>query len=215
MTFLLIILILLLAGAAFVLSSRDLRVRHLSRPLYRTFRRILPRMSDTEREALEAGTVWWDGALFRGRPSARALHAIPAPRLTEAEQSFLDNEVETVCAMVDDWRVTRQDLDIPAEAWDYIKTHRFFGMIIPQAYGGLGFSALAHSAVVAKLSTRCSALSVTVMVPNSLGPAELLLHYGTDEQRQYYLPRLARGEEIPCFALTGPLAGSTSVSPGA
>ncbi|GAA0237072.1 acyl-CoA dehydrogenase [Castellaniella daejeonensis] len=212
MTFLLFLLVLLLAAAAFVLANRDLRTRHLSRPLYRTFRRILPRMSDTEREALEAGTVWWEGELFRGRPSARALHAIPAPRLTEAEQAFLDNEVETVCAMVNDWQVTRNDLDIPADAWEYIKTHRFFGMIIPKEYGGLGFSALAHSAVVAKLSTRCSALSVTVMVPNSLGPAELLLHYGTDEQKNHYLPRLARGEDIPAFALTSPWAGSDAAA---
>lgn len=206
------LIVLALIATAIVLSKADLRIRLLSRPIYGVFRKILPRMSDTERDALEAGTVWWDGALFRGRPSARALHAIPAPRLTQEEQDFLDNEVETVCAMVDDWQVTRTDNDLPVVAWEYIKTHRFLAMIIPKEYGGLGFSALAHSAVITKLSTRCSALSVSVMVPNSLGPAELLLHYGTEAQRNHYLPRLARGEEIPAFALTSPWAGSDAAA---
>lgn len=212
MSILLTLIVLILIAAAVVLSQDSLRLRLLSRPLYSLFRRILPRMSDTERDALEAGTVWWDGELFRGRPSVRALHAIPAPRLTQEEQAFLDNEVETACAMVDDWQVTRTDNDLPAEAWEYIKTHRFLAMIIPKEYGGLGFSALAHSAVVTKLSTRCSALSVSVMVPNSLGPAELLLHYGTEDQKNYYLPRLATGEEIPAFALTSPWAGSDAAA---
>ncbi|WP_323018021.1 acyl-CoA dehydrogenase [Castellaniella sp.] len=212
MTVVLLLIILILIALACVLTRRDWRLRFLSRPLYRLFRRILPRMSDTEREALEAGTVWWDGDLFSGRPSARALHAIPAPRLSDEEQSFLDHEVETLCALVRDWQVTRQDLDLPAEAWDYIKTHRFFGMIIPKQYGGLEFSASAHSAVVTRLASRNSALSVTVMVPNSLGPAELLLHYGTEEQKNHYLPRLARGEEIPAFGLTSPWAGSDAAA---
>ena len=212
MTALLILLLLVLAAAAIVLGRDDLRIRHLSRPLYGVFRRILPRMSDTEREALEAGTVWWEGELFRGSPSARALHAIPAPRLSDEERSFLDHEVEALCAMVDDWRVTREDHDLPPEAWEYIKGHGFLGMIIPKSYGGLGFSALAHSAVVLKLSSRSSALSVSVMVPNSLGPAELLLHYGTDEQKDRYLPRLAAGEDIPAFALTSPWAGSDAAA---
>ena len=212
MTALLILLLLVLAAAAIVLGRDDLRIRHLSRPLYGVFRRILPRMSDTEREALEAGTVWWEGELFRGSPSARALHAIPAPRLSDEERSFLDHEVEALCAMVDDWRVTREDHDLPPEAWEYIKGHGFLGMIIPKSYGGLGFSALAHSAVVLKLSTRSSALSVSVMVPNSLGPAELLLHYGTDEQKDRYLPRLAAGEDVPAFALTSPWAGSDAAA---
>jgi acyl-CoA dehydrogenase len=207
-----VVLILIVLAIWAMLSNRAWRVQRLSRPLYATFRRILPRMSDTEREALEAGTVWWDGALFGGRPSARALHAIPAPRLTDEEQSFLDHEVETLCAMVHDWQVTRRDLDLPPEAWDYIKTHRFFGMIIPKTYGGLGFSASAHSAVVTKLASRNSALSATVMVPNSLGPAELLLHYGTEAQKDHYLPRLARGEDIPAFGLTSPWAGSDAAA---
>ncbi len=212
MIFLLIVLVLILAAVAYVLSTPGLRIPYLSRPMYETFRRILPRMSDTEREALEAGTIWWESTLFRGKPSARALHAIPAPRLSEAEQTFLDHQVETLCAMVNDWRVTRHDLDLPPEAWEYIKAERFFGMIIPREYGGLGFSALAHSAVVTKLSSRSSALSATVMVPNSLGPAELLLHYGTQEQKDHYLPRLARGEDIPAFGLTSPWAGSDAAA---
>ena len=212
MTIVLILIVLVLAVSAIVLTQRDWRLKYLSRPLYKQFRRILPRMSDTEREALEAGTVWWDGALFSGRPSARALHAIPAPRLSDEEQSFLDREVETLCAMVHDWQVTRQDLDLPAQAWDYIKTHRFFGMIIPKEYGGLGFSASAHSAVVTRLASRNSALSATVMVPNSLGPAELLLRYGTQAQKDHYLPRLARGEDIPAFGLTSPWAGSDAAA---
>ncbi len=209
---LLILLLLALGAIAFVLSRDELRIRYLSRPIYRLFRKILPRMSDTEREALEAGTVWWEGEIFRGRPSARALHAIPVPRLSDEEQSFLDHEVEALCALVDDWRVSRQDHDLPPEAWDYIKRHGFLGMIIPKDYGGLAFSALAHSAVVAKLSTRSSALSVSVMVPNSLGPAELLLRYGTDAQKNHYLPRLAAGEDIPAFALTSPWAGSDAAA---
>jgi acyl-CoA dehydrogenase len=212
MAILFILIVLIILAAAIVLARRELRLRWLSRPLFRVFRRALPRMSDTEREALEAGTVWWDGALFGGRPSARALHAIPAPRLTGEEQAFLDHEVETLCAMVHDWTVSRQDLDLPRDAWEYIRSHRFFGMIIPKSYGGLGFSAIAHSAVITRLASRNSALSATVMVPNSLGPAELLLHYGTEAQKDHYLPRLARGEDIPAFALTSPWAGSDAAA---
>lgn len=212
MTALLVLLVLVLGAVAFVLSRDDLRIRHLSRPVYRLFRQMLPRMSDTERDALEAGTVWWEGEIFRGRPSARALHAIPVPRLSDEEQAFLDHEVNTLCAMVDDWRISHEDHDLPPEAWEYIKRHGFLGMIIPKDYGGLAFSALAHSAVVAKLSTRSSALSVSVMVPNSLGPAELLLRYGTDAQKSHYLPRLAAGDDIPAFALTSPWAGSDAAA---
>ncbi|HIE55364.1 MAG TPA: acyl-CoA dehydrogenase, partial [Chromatiaceae bacterium] len=132
----------------------------------------------------------------------------PRPHLSEREQAFLDNQVETLCRMLDDWKITHEDQDLPPEVWDYLRQERFFGLIIPQRYGGLGFSAHAHSAVVMKLSSRSIVAAVTVMVPNSLGPGKLLLHYGTRQQQQYYLPRLARGEEIPCFALTGPDAGS-------
>ncbi|MFV3292594.1 acyl-CoA dehydrogenase [Pseudomonas sp. NY11955] len=176
-------------------------------PVFSWFQRTLPPMSQTEREAIDAGTVWWDGELFSGRPDWRTLLAYPAPKLTEEEQAFIDGPTEALCAMVSDWQIG-QDLDLPPAAWAHIKQNGFFALIIPKEYGGKGFSAYAHSQVAMKLATRSGDLASTVMVPNSLGPAELLLHYGTDEQRNHYLPRLARGEEIPCFALTGPLAGS-------
>lgn len=180
----------------------------LTRPLLAWYKKRLPPMSDTEREALEAGTVWWDAALFTGKPDWRQLLGAPKAGVTEEEQAFLDGPVEEFCAMLDDWRIENEWHDLPPEAWEFIKTHRFFGMIIPKEHGGLGFSAQAHSAVVSKVSTRSITAAVTIMVPNSLGPAELLLHYGTDKQKSHYLPRLATGEDIPCFALTGPEAGS-------
>jgi len=168
---------------------------------------MLPRISDTERAALEAGTVWWDADVFSGNPDWRKLLSVPAPRLTPEEQAFLDGPTEELCAMLDDYQIVRHG-DLPPEVWGFIKRQGFWGMIIPKERGGMGFSALAHSAVVTKLSSRSVAASVSVMIPNSLGPAELLLHYGTDEQKDHYLPRLARGEEIPAFALTEPGAGS-------
>lgn len=156
--------------------------------------------------------MWWEGELFRGNPDWCKLLAYPVPTMTAEEQSFMDNEVEQACALVQDWQVTTELNDMSPEAWGYIKERGFFGMIIPKKYGGLGFSAYAHSQIVTKLSTRCSAQSVSVMVPNSLGPAELLLHYGTEEQKSHYLPRLAKGLEIPAFALTSPWAGSDAAS---
>src|SRR6266851_5275100 len=176
------------------------------------YRRILPDMSQTEKEAIDAGTVWWDGDLFSGRPDFDKLLAVPEPRLSAEEQAFLDGPVEELCAMCNDWEITHELQDLPARVWQFIKDQGFLGMIIPKKYGGLGFSALAHSAVVMKLSTRSSAAAISVMVPNSLGPAELLLHYGTDEQKNHYLPRLAKGLEVPCFALTNPEAGSDAAS---
>jgi acyl-CoA dehydrogenase len=184
-----------------------LRRTVLTPALMRFMGKILPRMSDTEREALEAGTVWWDRELFSGRPDWRRLLAFRCADLSERERSFIANETEQLCRMVDDHAVTR-DGDLSSEVWKYIKDKGFMGMIIPEAHGGLGFSAAAQSAVISRVSSRSVAASVTVMVPNSLGPAELLLHYGTEEQKRHWLPRLARGVEVPAFALTEPGAGS-------
>jgi acyl-CoA dehydrogenase len=202
------VLWILFAGLALLFNLRPLRRGLITRHILRVFRRLLPRMSDTEREAIDAGTVWWDGELFSGRPDWQRLLSAPPPRLSDEEQAFLDGPVDRLCAMLDDWTITQELQDLPPEVWQFIKDHGFFGMIIPKRYGGLGFSALAHSDVVTKLTTRSGSAAVTVMVPNSLGPAELLLHYGTEAQKDHYLPRLASGAEIPCFALTGPEAGS-------
>ena len=195
-----------------LLNIDTFRIRFISRPFLRTYRRMLPSMSQTEKDALEAGTVWWDGDLFSGGPDWEKLMSATAPRLSAEEQAFLDGPCEELCRMVDDWDVTHRRADLPPHVWDYLKSKGFFAMIIPKKYGGLQFSAYGHSCVLVKLSSRSGVLASTVAVPNSLGPAELLLHYGTDEQRNYYLPRLARGEEVPCFALTGPRAGSDAGS---
>ena len=186
----------------------DLRVDWISRKLYHFMQQVLPPMTETERTALEAGDVWWEGELFRGKPDWRTLLNYKKPTLTEEEQSFVDNETEELCSMLDDWDIVHKRKDLPPEVWQFIKDKGFLGMIIPKKYGGKGFSALAHSTVVTKIATRSGSAAVTVMVPNSLGPGELLLHYGTDEQKDHYLPRLAEGKEIPCFALTSPVAGS-------
>ena len=207
----LVLLLALATAAAVALNVEPLR-RQVSDRLFAWFRTALPQVSQTEQEALDAGTVWWDGELFSGRPDWRRLLATPRPTLTPEERAFLDGPVEELCAMVDEWRVTHEWHDLPPQVWQFIKEKGFLGMIIPKQFGGLGFSALAHSEVVTKLSSRSGTAAVTVMVPNSLGPAELLLHYGTDEQKAHYLPRLARGEEIPCFGLTGPDAGSDAGS---
>ncbi|RPH53881.1 acyl-CoA dehydrogenase, partial [bacterium] len=174
-------------------------------------RKLLPRMSDTEREALEAGTVWLDGELFSGRPDFRRMLREPWPELTERERAFLDGPVEEACRMVDPWELSKRR-ELPPEVWAFLKRERFFGLTIPQEHGGHAFSALACSTIFAKLASRSLPLSAVVLIPNSVGPAELLLAYGTDEQRRHYLPRLARGEEIPCFALTEPEAGSDAAS---
>jgi len=195
-----------------LLNIRPLRVRLVTRPFLRSYRRLLPSMSATEREALDAGTVWWDGELFTGGPDWRKLMSAKAPALTPEEQAFLDGPCEDLCAMIDDWEVTHVRADLPPEVWSFIKSNGFFAMIIPKRYGGLEFSAYAHSCVLIKIASRSATAASTIAVPNSLGPAELLLHYGTEAQKNHYLPRLARGEEVPCFALTGPRAGSDAAS---
>ncbi len=189
-----------------------LRQRILTRPMLDRVRKILPRMSDTEREALEAGSIWWDAELFSGKPDWKKLLDLQPNRLTPQERSFLDGPTEELCSMLDDWRINFETRVLPEEIWQYMKTNGFLGMIIPEAYGGLGFSASAHSQVVMKIASRSIAAAVTVMVPNSLGPGELLMEYGTSEQKSHYLPRLARGDDIPCFALTSLEAGSDAAA---
>jgi acyl-CoA dehydrogenase len=201
----------LLAGL-WLLNLRPLRKSLITRPFMAAYLKLLPSMSQTEKEALEAGTVWWDGELFTGAPHWPKLLGAKPPRLCEAEQAFLDGPCEELCRMLDEWHITHERGDLPPEVWDFLKSRGFFAMIIPRRYGGLEFSAYAHSCVLAKISSRSPTTASTVAVPNSLGPAELLNHYGTEEQKNYYLPRLARGEEVPCFALTGPRAGSDAAS---
>ncbi|HVN35715.1 MAG TPA: acyl-CoA dehydrogenase [Casimicrobiaceae bacterium] len=207
----------LLVTIAFVILAIPLNVPTLRRKLISDavlgiFRKVMPSMSQTERDAIEAGTVWWDGDLFSGRPDWERLLAIAPPTLTAEEQHFLDHDVEELCAMVTDWETTNVYRDLPPRVWQFIKDRGFLGMAIAKEYGGLGFSAYAHSQVMTKLSTHSGTVSVTVMVPNSLGPGELLAHYGTEQQKRHYLPRLAKGIEIPCFALTNPVAGSDAAS---
>ncbi|MBN7797484.1 acyl-CoA dehydrogenase [Parahaliea mediterranea] len=200
-------LLLPAAAVAVVLNTESLRHSVLTRPVYRLLQQAMPPMSDTEREALEAGTTWWEKDLFSGRPDWDKFAAIRGPRLSEKEQAFLDNEVETLCDMLDEWQVYK-DRDLGEATWDYLKKQGFFGLIIPEEYGGRNFSAYAQSRVMSKIASRSITAAVTAMVPNSLGPGELLMKYGTDAQKQRWLPGLARGEEIPCFGLTGPEAGS-------
>src|SRR6516165_6988966 len=184
----------------------------ISKPLFSFARNVLPSMSDTEREALEAGDVWWDADLFTGNPDWSKLLAFPQAALTEEEKAFLNGPVDELCAMLDEWKINWEWRDLPHEVWEFIKQKKFFGMIIPKEFGGLGFSPYAHSEVVRKVSTRSLTAAVTVMVPTSLGPGVLLMRFGTEEQRKYWLPRLAAGTEIPCFGLTSPEAGSDAAS---
>ncbi|MEZ5653697.1 MAG: acyl-CoA dehydrogenase [Burkholderiaceae bacterium] len=189
------------------MTLADLRIKHVTRPLFSWARRQMPTLSETEREAIDAGEVWFDAELFTGNPDWQVLLSTPPPRLTEAEQAFLDGPCETLCSMLDDWQITRAG-DLPPKVWAFMREQGFFGMIIPTRYGGLGFSNFAHSQIVRRISTCSIAAGVTVMVPNSLGPGELLLQFGSDEQRDHWLPRLARGKEIPAFGLTSEDAGS-------
>lgn len=207
------IVVLIPVGLAFLLLGFDnIRQTRVSRPLLDYIQKVLPPMSQTERDAVEAGTVWWDAELFQGNPNWDVLLNTPKPVLSDAEQAFLDGPVNELCAKLDDWQINHELRDLPEDVWEFIRGNGFFAMIIPKSYGGLEFSAYAHACVIQKIASRSGAAAVTVMVPNSLGPAELLMAYGTDEQKNYYLPRLASGEEVPCFALTAPDAGSDAGS---
>ncbi|MEI8603871.1 MAG: acyl-CoA dehydrogenase [Pseudoalteromonas rhizosphaerae] len=206
------VFILLLVLVIVIFAVKDIRLNLVSRPTFKMFKKVLPPLSQTEREAMEAGDVWWDGELFSGNPDWQLLHSYPKPELSEKERIFLDNEVETLLAMLDDYHIVQKDKDLPKEVWDYLKTQGFFALIIPEKFGGRQFSAIANSTIVAKIATKSLTAAVTVMVPNSLGPGELLLHYGTKEQQERWLPSLAKGDDVPCFALTGPEAGSDAGS---
>lgn len=206
------LLLWVLFAALLFLNIKALRRRYLTRPMLNFYRKLVPSMSDTEREALEAGTVWWEGELFTGLPDWDKLEKLPAAKLSREEQAFIDGPVEELCQMLDDWHITHERGDLPPEVWEFIKKNGFFAMIIPKKYGGLEFSAFGHSQVLIKIASVSATAVSTVAVPNSLGPAELLLHYGTDEQKERYLPGLAAGDEIPCFALTSPRAGSDAAS---
>ena len=207
-----IIVGLIFIVAAVLLNVSSIRKKVLTGPLLKYVRAVLPPMSQTERDAIEAGTVWWESELFRGNPDWSKLMSTPVAALSAREQAFLDGPTNELCAMLDDWEITYEHNDLPPEIWAFIKKNKFFGMVIPEEFGGLGFSAFGHSAIVTRISARSVTAGSTVMVPNSLGPAELLLHYGTEEQRKHFLPRLAVGDEIPCFALTGPTSGSDAAA---
>lgn len=196
-----------LTAVAFVLL-KNWRQRYFTLPLMNKLKNQMPSISSTEREAIEAGNVWWEKDLFCGKPNWKHFLAMPKPTLTPEEESFINNQVESLCNLLNDWDIVQKHRDLSPAVWDFLKKERFFGLVIPKEYGGHGFSALAHSTIVVKIATRSISAAVNTMVPNSLGPGELLLHYGTEEQKNYYLPRLAKGEDIPCFALTGPEAGS-------
>lgn len=204
---LILVWLIYLAVAAFA-NLHELRIRYIVKPALQILKAKLPTISATERVAIEAGDTWWEKELFCGRPDWHKLYDMPKPTLTQEEETFLNHQVEQLCSMLDDWNIVFKEHDLPAQVWNYLKQEKFFAMVLPKEFGGLGFSALAHSTVITKIATRSISAAVTTMVPNSLGPAELLVRYGTDAQKQYYLPRLATGEDIPCFALTAPDAGS-------
>lgn len=203
---------LLILIGAILFYIGPLRRQLLTKPLLKIARKVMPEMSSTERDALEAGGVWWEAELFSGKPRWKNLFDIPKPELSEEEKAFIDNQVVTLCNMLDDWKVMYEDSDLSPETWAYIKRERFFGMAIPKKYGGLEFSALAQSTIVSMISTRSLSAAVNVMVPNSLGPGELLVKYGTEAQREQYLPNLSVGKEVPCFALTSAYAGSDAAN---
>ncbi|MDE0565821.1 acyl-CoA dehydrogenase [Shewanella algae] len=202
------IILLIIVALIALFFVRNIRLQFVTRPVLAFFRKVLPPLSDTEREAMEAGDVWWEAELFRGKPNWESLHAYGKPALSAEEKDFIDHQVMTALKMIDDYDIVNNRKDLPPELWEYFKKEGFFALIIPKKYGGREFSAYANSTIVSKLASRSVSAAVTVMVPNSLGPGELLTHYGTKEQKEHWLPALAKGEEIPCFALTGPEAGS-------
>jgi acyl-CoA dehydrogenase len=191
-----------------VMTSFNFRRDLITRPILQWARGVMPALSQTEREAIDAGDTWWDAALFTGDPDWNELLAFPAAKLRPDEQAFIDGPVDTLCAMVNDWQMTWETRDLSPETWAYLKSQKFFGMIIPKDYGGLGFSAFGHAEIVRKIATRSASAAVTAMVPNSLGPGELIMKFGTQAQRDHWLPRLADGREVPAFGLTSPEAGS-------
>ncbi|MBE9568554.1 MAG: acyl-CoA dehydrogenase [Proteobacteria bacterium] len=199
---------LFFAAIVIPLNLKPIRRNFISRAIYKVMKKLMPTISQTEQEALDAGDVWWEAELFSGKPDFKFLQKLPKPVLTDDEQAFLDGPVEEFCKMLDDWQITHVDYDMSEQAWQFAKDNGFFSLIIPKQYGGLDYSAYCHSQVVMKIGSRSGSAAVTVMVPNSLGPGKLLMTYGTEEQKDYYLPRLAKGIEIPCFGLTGPDAGS-------
>jgi len=200
------------AIALALVSFRPIRQQVVTRPAFHTVKRILPPVSDTEKEALEAGTVGFDAEFFSGEPDWNKLRQVGAPALTNEEQTFLDETVEELCAMIDDWQIRFEHREIPPHIWQFITDKGFLGMLISKEHGGLGFSPQAQSLIIGKIASRSPDVATVVMVPNSLGPGELIEKFGTDHQQSYYLPRLAQGQEIPCFALTSPYAGSDAAS---
>ncbi|TYR31607.1 acyl-CoA dehydrogenase [Mesorhizobium microcysteis] len=194
------------------MGFREFRRDYVTKPIFRWAGTVMPPISDTERDAIDAGTVWWDGELFSGNPDWNRLLATPPARLSERERAFMDGPVQQLCAMIDEWKIAFEDRDLPEDVWRFMREQKFFGMTIPEKYGGLGFSNTMHSEVVRKVSTASVVAGVTVMVPNSLGPGELLLHFGTEDQKDHWLPRLADGREIPCFGLTSEDAGSDAAA---
>ena len=200
-----ILSLFVLASLFYFMSS--LRLMCIVKPMMSLLAGVLPPISKTEQEAIDAGDVWWEKELFRGKPSWKTFLKRPKQKLSKAEQSFIDNEVNELCEMLDDWKIYKEK-DLSKKVWQFIRSKGFFGLVIDKKYGGKGFSAFAHSSIVLKIVSKSISAGVTTMVPNSLGPAELLIHYGTDEQKKHYLPRLAKGQEVPCFALTGVEAGS-------
>src|SRR4029079_14175986 len=194
------------------LAVPTLRRNYVSAPVFKFVKGTLPKVSDTETQALEAGTVGFDAELFSGTPDWDKLRSIAPIVRTPEEQAFLDGPTQELCGMIDDWELRHANREVPQEIWEFLKKHGFLGMLISKEHGGLGFSAQAQSLIIGKSASRSPDVVTIVMVPNSLGPGELIEKYGTDHQKEYYLPRLVRGEEVPCFALTGPTSGSDAAT---